>query len=209
MGIGIKLLGTFCKKRAARTVALKVAPSVQGEIKFRKGARDSIVLRGRYMDYRIQVSFCLVWGSCWLTLKALEEINSDIDIYLSRDNQGRKVYNKKREDLDEWDRERDLDTGDRQYLSDHVYWYGDKEEVARARLLFEKLPAELQKELIAAVEHDSHGRFRLFRNTIDLGVAARIFWSRKPAQMIRSRIELAAATMAKIEEIMAAQSRRE
>ena len=182
---GRALLSLVWKGGAARLIARPLIPVVQGTIKIRDDGRKKLEVRGRYRGASVRVTLGLVWGGAWVELRPDPPIDTSFSFSLSHDDDGRKAYEKKNADLDEWDKTSGNDK--KLFIAEQAY-FSEPDQ----RRCFNQLPDELQKAIVTVVEQDRYGKCRVHRDSVKVSVASRIHWRRNPAKLILSRLDLGA-----------------
>lgn len=167
-------------------------------IVFERGSRDSLELRGHYLDHKARIRVCMVYGSGWLDMKPTHELT--VTFSLRRDDMNRQGYESSKLERDpDWDADTRSIEGERHYVSEWAYFKSaqvyDYEDPWQELKAFQSMPPDLQAKAIDVVEQDSHGSFSLSRSGLELGVAKRIFWVGDPVQRIQERLALAHATL--------------
>jgi len=129
-----------------------------------------IHVTGHFLDAAVRVKLGITFGGFDVELKLAERLEADLD--LDYYEKGKADYESQRTDRDEWDD--DDDRGEsRHFVSDHLNFEGDDEEVTKAKDLFARLPEGLRTELIDALE-PNEGEFRFYGDSVKLNCGRRV-----------------------------------
>jgi hypothetical protein len=174
------------QQATAQTVAQQVAVRMQSAtIKLRDDG-DELHVTGTYRGRAARVVLDIKFGKVTSEIKLLA---SDRTYFrLSHDLTPAEVYAASRKDRDQWD---DNDDDLKNYVSRHVCYSGDREELAERKRLWDSLPQDLQAALVAMAEQ-WNGSFSLSNGTVEISPWEGVLGRRDAIPVIQSHLELAA-----------------
>ena len=146
----------FASEEKQKSNVMKVAnglvPVMNGTVKERDGGEE-VHVTGEYGGFPARVILNVTFGGAKFELKTDQACPLFI---LMHDEKGREAYAGDNANKDGWDD--DDDDEQKVFVSEHVYFEGDDEELVEMKAFWERFPAEAKPKLIEKIE-ESKGTF--------------------------------------------------
>jgi len=169
-------------------VAREVATYFQSPaIKLRDDGGE-IHVTGTYRGRSARVTLDITFGGVTAEIKALAQ--DQTFFMLTHDQTSAETYAASRVNRDQWDKEDDVFGELRVYVSKHVRYEGDGDEINERRAFWDALPADLRDVIVAACD-ESNGTFLVSSGTISMKPWQGLLGRGDAAAVIRSHLDIA------------------
>jgi hypothetical protein len=133
------------KKSNVMKVAGELQPILGGNVKEREGG-DEVHVTGEYAGLPVRVVFDVNFGGVTVEAKTQKELTH---MFINYDPEGRAAYSGDTQNADEWD---DENSEIKVFVSEHLYYEGDTEELARWKEIWEGIPEAVRNQIVGALE---------------------------------------------------------
>lgn len=134
------------QKKNVMNAANGIVPLMNGTIKERDGG-DEVHITGEFAGASTRVKFQKSFAGVTVEMKTEGAYPF---FMLTYDEDGRAAYGKELENRDEWDNDDDGEL--KVFVSDHLYYDGDSQEIAEKKTLWEKIPQDLRDGIVSKLE---------------------------------------------------------
>ncbi len=176
------------KRFAGRILAKKIAPLVDGTVRYEKGKRPSCEVVGTYRDRDVRIRINLMWGYFSIRLLTQEQRRIELCFRLEWDKHGKRVHESELAHSDD-------ESETKSFVSDHVALTWTKDSIDAGKLL--QNAGRLQDAMIAAVNRRTCWSFAY--TELKFLPHDWVFWRLDPVKMVQEKLDLAVEAIEAIE----------
>ncbi|MBX3125758.1 MAG: hypothetical protein KF718_03545 [Polyangiaceae bacterium] len=134
------------KLRVCMEAGQRMAPAIGGTVKSRDGG-DEVHVTGQYNQYSVRLIIWVSFGNLRLQVKPKRELPVPWSFNLQYDEEAG-AHAHEQLDRDEWD----ADESQKLFLSPHLYFEADRDELRQIKTCWDQLPRELTDQLLLLME---------------------------------------------------------
>ncbi len=134
------------KLKICKEAGERMAPAIGGSVKVRDGG-DEVHVTGQYNQYSVRIIIWVTFANLRFQVKPKQELSVPWSFNLQYDSEAADHAGEQL-DRDEWDD----DEEQKLFLSPHLYFEGDRDELRPVKTTWDQLPRELTAQLIQLME---------------------------------------------------------